>query len=210
MLLFLSRALRASTGHCLLGCTGTSCGSRSSDGVRGDGAVCCTGITSLSTQAAMLSGNDLGFFFISCRSWRKRREVADVEDDPAPICWRSSSSCRMYRRASQYFVFMSSTSVSSLVIASRFFLRDAAALSRFLTRRASFLQALSSSFVMETPGSYRDCLLIPVICGFFRFGWAVSSNAESSADQDATVTGSSSSSEERVARERLLLPSIVV
>mmetsp|Transcript_5312 Transcript_5312/g.12063 ORF Transcript_5312/g.12063 Transcript_5312/m.12063 type:complete len:209 (+) Transcript_5312:2678-3304(+) len=112
--------------------------------------------------------------------------------------------------AASYLVWTSRTCASRVSMASRFFFRDAAALSRLRTRRASFLQALSSALVMETPGSYRDCFLIPVMCGFFFLIDSTtpsseegsSAAAENGKDDDATTVGFGSSS--RSTRGRLL------
>lgn len=118
----------------------------------------------------------------------------------------------MYWRAESYFDRTSWTFVSRSSMASRFFLREAAADSRLRTRRASFLQAFSSSFVIETPGSYRDCFLIPVMWGFFlrsdsniSVGVAFVDDEDESDpttdEEDETVNGSAS----EATRGRLLL-----
>ena len=175
-------------------------------------------ISRATTEAVGESGGGTGSLGedlrIASTSWRKTAvEGQNDEEDDDPYAPSFSSRSRMCFSAASYFVWTSRTCASRVSMASRFFFRDAAALSRLRTRRASFLQALSSALVMETPGSYRDSFLIPVMCGFF---FLIDSNTPSSEegslaaaedgkdddDDDATTVGFGSSS--RPTRGRLL------
>ncbi len=150
--------------------------SESCDGVdeqtESSGGVHCTEeVVEVEASVIFTAGRKLTWFHKGTHLLRDHDAGADTCDKIRGVntqLWffeAAASSSSILFRATAYFDCHTETSDSSSSIRSRVLLREAAALSRFRTRRASFRQAVSWSLLIGTPGSYLACFLKPASDG---------------------------------------------